>query len=111
MLLEFASYDAEGNRSSIGYAYHGFRPNLVSHLILVTAGGWKKGAQADECFTRMNIGITDLFYKLDRGYLEYSHAHPETKPITMDAPGWDFYLTRSLWQDVLKPYHEAKSAN
>ena len=110
MLLEFASHDAGGNRSAIGYSYHGFRPNLVTHLVLVAAGGWKKGAKADECLSRMNIGITDLFYKLDHGYLDYSKGHPETKPFTIDEPGWDFRLTSSLWQDVLKPYHEAKPA-
>ena len=111
MLLEFASTDAEGSRSSIGYAYHGFRPNLVTHLVLIAADGWKKGAKADECLTRLNIGITDLFYKLEHGYFEYSHARPETKPFTIDATGWDFIFTHSLWQDVLKPYHEGQSAN
>ena len=108
MLLEFASHDREGDRASIGYAYHGFRPNLVTHLVLIAAGGWKKGTKADECLTRMDIGITDVFYKLEHGYIDYSHGHPGTKPFTIDQPGWDILLMRSLWQDVLKPYHESQ---
>ena len=109
MLLEFASRDGHGSRSCAEYCLHGFRPNLVSHLVLVAAGGWNKGPMADECLTRMNIGITDLFYKLEHGYLEYAHGKPETKPFTINQPGWNIPLTRSLWQDVLKPYHEAKN--
>jgi hypothetical protein len=52
MLLEFDSKDAGGPRSSISYAYDGFRPNLTNHVVLLTCGYWKDGPKAQECVAR-----------------------------------------------------------
>ena len=106
MLKEFASHDAEGQRSSIGYSYDGFRPNLVNQIALIVAGQWKPGPDADECIALIDVGTTDLFYKLDNGYLNYSHARGSKKPTTIADPRHDYRITRSLWFDVVRPYHD-----
>lgn len=107
MLMEFNSRDANGARSSAGYAYHGFRPNLANQIVLVAGGYWKKGDAAARCLSLMEVGIPDLFYKLEQGYLDYSKGKGSNRPFTIDAQGWDFAMTRSLWFDVMKPWHEA----
>jgi hypothetical protein len=108
MLLEFDSKDAGGPRSSIHYAYDGFRPNLTNHLIVLIGGYWptSPNPKADEILSKMNVGITDLFYKLDHGYIDYSKAHASKNKFDKSAKGWNFEVQRSLWQDVIKPYHE-----
>jgi hypothetical protein len=108
MLLEFDSKDAGGPRSSITYAYDGFRPNLTNHVVVLAGGYWKPGAKADECVARLNVGITDLFYKLEHGYKDYSKGHGSTNVFDIKTPNWNFACPRSLWEDVLKPYHEAE---
>ena len=105
MLMEFDSNDAKGQRSSVGYAYDGFRPNLTNHIVLVAGGRWQKGEKADKCLELMNVGITDLFYKLQNGYISYSKGKGSAETFDLSERGWDFALTRSLWQDVVKPYH------
>jgi len=105
MLLEFDSMDAGGHRSSITYAYDGFRPNLTNHIVLIAGGYWKNGPKADECLARMNVGITDLFYKLDHGYIDYSKGHASTKPFDIHQKFWNFEFTQSLYNDVVKPWH------
>jgi hypothetical protein len=107
MLLEFDSRDAGGPRSSMGYAYDGFRPNLTNHVVLLAGGYWKAGPKADECLARLNVGITDLFYKLEHGYKDYSKGKGSTEVFDIQKPYWNFVCPRSLWEDVVKPYHEA----
>jgi hypothetical protein len=43
MLAELDSRDAGGPRSSLGYAFTGLRPNLLTHLVLLVGGYWKPG--------------------------------------------------------------------
>ena len=105
MLMEFDSNDANGRRSSAGYAYDGFRPNLTNHLVLVAGGQWKKGEKADKCLELMSVGIDDLFYKLEKGYVNYAKGKGSSEAFDLAERGWDFALTRSLWQDVVRPSH------
>ncbi len=105
MLLEFASQDAGGSRSSITYAYDGFRPNLTNHVVVLVGGYWRPGPKASECLARMDVGITDLFYKLERGYINYSKGRASSDVFDIRKPHWSFAVTRSLWRDVVKPYH------
>jgi len=107
MLLEFASQDAGGPRSSITYAYDGYRPNLTNHVVILAGGYWRPGPKADECLTRLEVGITDLFYKLEHGYRNYSKGHGSTDVFSIRKPHWSFGVTASLWADVVKPYHLA----
>lgn len=109
MLKEFASHDAKGRRSSAGYSYDGFRPNLVNHIVLIAGGYWKAGKDADECLALLEVGVTDLFYKLENGYINYSHGKASKRVYDINTPHHDFALTRSLWQDVVRPYHQAKA--
>jgi hypothetical protein len=106
MLKEFDSKDALGPRSSIHYAYDGFRPNLTNQIVLIASGLWKPGPQADECLALLNVGIPDLFYKLQHGYIDYAKGKAADKPFDQSARGFDFALTRSLWEDVVKPSHK-----
>ena len=55
----------------------------------------------------MNVGITDLFYKLEHGYKDYSKGHGSTAVFDINQREWSFNVSRSLWEDVIKPYHQA----
>jgi hypothetical protein len=105
MLLEFDSKDAGGPRSSAEYAYGGFHPNLITHIVLLAGGYWKNGEQGDECLARMEVGITDLYYKLEHGYHDYSKGHAAARVFDLHR-AWDFEMAHSLWQDVVEPWHQ-----
>ncbi len=104
MLYELDARDGRGPRSSITYAYGGFRPNLMNHVVLIVAGGWRDGPMAEECLALMRIGVDDLFYKLDHGYISYANGKAE-EPIDIDAPWRDFKIMRALWREAVAPAH------
>ncbi len=104
MLLEFDSNDAEGVRSSAEYAYGGHKANLITHAVLLATGLWTPGGTADEIVKRTNVGTTDLWYKLDHGYRDYEHG-ASAGILRSDDPGFGFRYLRSLWNDVVRPYH------
>ncbi|MFW6154845.1 MAG: PKD domain-containing protein [Planctomycetota bacterium] len=105
MLTEFDSGDGGGSRSSAGYAYSGYRPNLINQAVLMAGGYWEEGTRADECLARMPIGIEDLFYKLDHGYRDYANGHCGGDHYMTDD-GHDYYMSKSWWYDVLTRYHD-----
>ena len=112
MLKEFASWDARGPRSSISYAYDGFRPNLANQFALIASGHfdsdnphWKAGLQ------QVKIGNDDLFYKLDHGYVNYAKGKAAKHPVDINAPGHDFKFTRELWYHVMSVYHQRSTRN
>jgi hypothetical protein len=107
MLKELDSNDANGRRSSLLYAYDGFRPNLTNHLVLVAGGLWHPGKYADECLALMQIGIPDLWYKIEHGYRNYAKGRAQGS-LTADSKTHGFAYTRPLWESVLKPYHGLK---
>ena len=109
MLLELDGVDGSGPRSSITYAYTGFRPNLINQLAMIVGGAWEEGEMADECLALIRVGATDLFYKLDHGYISYANGRARGE-TDINHDGWDFKLTRSLWEDVVEPYHRAREA-
>ncbi len=110
MLLEFDSRDAGGARSSAGYASHGFRPNLINQAALICSGHWKKGKVANELIALIDVGATDLHYKLKYGYLNYSKGKASKNPTTLDDNRFDHRLVHALWEDVLKPFHKQKAS-
>jgi len=52
---------------------------------------------------RMNVGATDLWYKLDHGYSNYQKG---VAAGTLDStnPNKGYEFERPLWESVLKPY-------
>lgn len=107
MLKEFDSSDANGKRSSFIYAFDGYRPHMTNQLSLIVAGYWQPtSTTATLAVTRMNIGNTDLWYKAEKGYIGYAKGKAQA---LVDYPSYGgsrgFAYNRSLWDDVLKPYH------
>jgi len=107
MLKEFDGRDAGGSRSSIHYAYDGFRPNLTNHVVVLTGGYWKSGEESDEILSLMDVGITDLEYKLRHGYRNYAKKKGHAFVYDIDNRDFkpSFETTLPLWFEVLKPYH------
>jgi hypothetical protein len=113
MLKEFDSGDAGGARSSGLYSHDGYRVNLVNHLTVLVGGIWQAGARAGSVVARLRIGVPDLWYKLDRGYRDYSKGGPMDIPdgadggsvFRSDNPNFAFSYSRSLWRDVIAPAH------
>lgn len=110
MLAEFDSHDAKGRRSSITYAYDGFRPNLAHHVVLLVGGHWPADGSDADVLQRLDVGITDLAYKLRHGYRNYQHAKGSTEVFTLEKKDWDWSFRTSLplWTDVLWPFHRAR---
>jgi hypothetical protein len=110
MLKEFESLDGGGPRSSLSYSYDGFRPHLTNQLVLIISGYWPKGtAAAIDAAKRMTIGNTDLWYKLEKGYINYSGGRNQGLSGATFAGDFGFAYVSSLWEDVLQPYHELDS--
>lgn len=107
MLREFDGSDSGGPRSSMIYAFDGYRPHLTNQLSLIVAGFWSKSNPITSAAANlMNIGNTDLWYKAEKGYVSYAKGVSQG---TQDYGDWGtshgFVYNRSLWDDVLKPYH------
>ncbi|GAB4461636.1 MAG: hypothetical protein OHK0029_27210 [Armatimonadaceae bacterium] len=107
MLKELDARDANGPRSSTLYSYDGFRVNLVNHLVLVAGGLWESGKMADECVALLQVGIPDLWYKIEHGYRNYAKGKVQGT-LRGDDEKHAFALTRPLWNDILQPFHAKK---
>ncbi|MDF2649152.1 MAG: lyase, partial [Paenibacillus sp.] len=104
MLLEFESADGYGARSSAIYAYGGFKPNLITQGALIATGLWQAEPTVKEILNHMLIGIEDLWYKVEQGYRDYSNGKYHLI-LNNNTPGFSFHYLRSLWDDVIRPYH------
>ncbi len=109
MLKEFDSSDGGGARSAIDYAYDGFRPHQTNQLVLIIGGFWQKGsAPTESAVARMKVGNTDLWYKMGKGYYDWAKASPQgMKDLASFNKDKGFTYVRSLWEDVLLPYHNS----
>ena len=108
MLKEFDGSDANGPRSSIIYAYDGYRPHLTNQLCLIVSGYWPKGTAIEtSTLALVRIGVTDLWYKAEKGYIGYAKGKSQG---LADYNGFGssrgYVYNRSLWDDVLKPYFD-----
>jgi hypothetical protein len=103
MEKEFDSVDAEGQRSSAGYASLGVRADLMNQLVLVVYGDWRDTPASLASVSRVEVGVTDFFYKAERGYRGYSHASDEG--LFQCGADLDCTLTKALWTELLSPYH------
>jgi hypothetical protein len=105
MLKEFDSSDANGARSSSTYAYDGYRVNQTNMYVLIASGYWNKAsAEAASSLSRIKIGATDLWYKLEKGYSNYAKGASRGSD-SLAENGKHFEFTRAIWENVLKPYH------
>jgi hypothetical protein len=108
MFREFDGNDANGSRSSLIYAFEGYRPALTNQLSLIVAGFWQKDTPiTSAAVALMNIGNTDLWYKAEKGYHSYAKGASQGYQDFGDfGTSRGFIYNRSLWDDVLKPYHD-----
>jgi hypothetical protein len=105
MLKEFDSVDANGKRSSTLYSHEGFKGHVVNHFVMLLSGLWTEGPVAEESLKKMTVGATDLFYKIENGYTSYAKGRSQgvMKPTDHGMP-----YSRTIWEDVVKPFHAAK---
>lgn len=104
MLLEFDSSDANGARSSASYAYDGYRPHLSNFLVLYVGGYLRSYPDTlARAATRLNVGVTDLWYKIEQGYIGYAKGKSQGVFGPENASDWGFAYNRAVWEDVVKP--------
>jgi len=109
MLLEFASIDGGGPRSCAGYSYGGIRTNLAKQIAMMVTGHLDyKHPQWKEIFEQIRVGNEDIIFKLEEGYISFSHGKSATQPTAFDGRD-DKTITRDLWQKVVLPYHESQT--
>ncbi len=106
MLLELDGIDGSGPRSSITYAYGGFRPNQINLTLVLLGGYWQEGEVADELLALLEVGGTDLQYKLKHGYRSFHNGSAIREPTHLESPRWELSFRAILpyWEDHLKPY-------
>jgi hypothetical protein len=109
MLKEFDTVDGNGPRSSIIYCYDGYRPHQTNQLVLIIGGYWpKQSPAASDAAGRLRVGNADLWYKMEKGYFDY---HKGMARGLYDLKHFNeikgFGYVRSLWEDVLLPYHDS----
>lgn len=109
MLSEFDAQDAGGKRSSIGYAYDGYRPHQTGMLTLAAGGYWPAPAAdgspdpvAADALKRLDVGVADVEYKLEIGYVNYSKGKGATAAADMSGHGQEYVLP--VWHSVLRPF-------
>ncbi len=107
MLKEFNSVDAGGGRSSIGYAYDGYRPHLTNQLVLIASGLWDQSSATATKTKGKNlvaVGTSDLIYKLEKGYTGFSKGLVEPSE-NITSPDRGYRYTLPIWNDILRPFH------
>lgn len=100
MMLEFASGDAQGPRSSCAYTCHDFVMVSAITAALDTLGMYSVNDPANESHIRkMIVGNDDTIYKLEHGYMSYSlgHGYESHEEKQGSYPIW-----KSLWNET---YH------
>jgi hypothetical protein len=103
-LKEFASSDANGQRSASYYAFDGLKPNLANHLVLFVHGRMVAGSELNTVLDRVAVGSADLFYKVTQGYHNYAKGADDgvyKLPASGVGDGYEFWLP--LWQQVIAP--------
>lgn len=65
------------------------------------------GTQADTIVNRLNVGITDLEYKLQQGYRDYAKGRGSTAIFDINKGVWSYSFNTTLpfWFEVVKSYH------
>jgi hypothetical protein len=105
MLKEFDANDAGGARSSAVYAFDGYRPHMTNLITLVVGGYIKAGsAEAMAAKARLPIGNTDLWYKIEHGYVGYAKGKSQETFDMGRASSWGFAYNRGLWEQGLAPF-------
>ena len=111
MLKEFDSSDGGGARSSLEYCYYGYRSHQTNQLVLIIGGYLQKGnSVTDSAAAKLRIGNTDLWYKMQLGYYDYDKGNNYGFKNFASEQMQAFPYLRSLWEDVLYPYHFSSTA-
>lgn len=106
MLKEFDSVDGGGPRSSAHYAYDGLRPHQTNQLALIVGGLWPAADPvATAAVARMETGNTDFWYKIEKGYSNYSAGKAQGVFDLSLSATYGFVYNRAVWEEVLKPFH------
>ena len=103
-------------RSSMSYAVSGWRVEL-NYLCALAATGYissetsslhsNLSGQTFSAYERIDMGVTDLRYSTDNGWLSTSKGDCSTNKedwtTSFGENKWYFSMTESLWLDFLKP--------
>lgn len=93
MMKEFAAGDGGGLRSSASYNTHNFA-SVTQSLAVASALGYWTLSQDDPLFRLMWVGNTDLIYKNEVGYVNYSLG--QTVGLKSDE-NYPYYLPWKSW--------------
>lgn len=110
MANEFDTVDGNGKRSSASYVTHGYRV-IMNWLSVEMANGTldRSAPEVREMAAQIDIGVTDLIYKSENGYLSYAKGGPpasnnEDWVARKQAVKWGWSYTFGIWTHVLRPY-------
>ena len=104
MLLELHGVDGSGPRSSLTYAFDGFRPNLVNHVTLIVYDALPRSPELDAAFELVRVGTTDLRYKLEHGYRSYANGSDRGVLQLEDGRGHGMEFLAPLYEAVAALY-------
>jgi hypothetical protein len=76
----------------------------VNQISLIVSGYWDR-TKGEKLLDLLEVGIPDLYYKLEKGYINYAKAHAGDKAVTINSPKDDYRIMRFVWEKVVRPYH------
>jgi hypothetical protein len=110
MANEFDTVDGRGKRSSASYVTKGYRV-IMNWLSVEMANGTldRHAPEIQALAAQIDIGVTDLIYKSENGYLSYAKGGPpssnnEDWTARKQAVKWGWSYTFGIWTHVLRPY-------
>jgi len=81
----------------------GVRAHLFNHLVLLVYGHWQDTTASAAGLRRVQVGVTDFFYKAAQGYEGYSHAQDEG--LFQCGADLDCPLNEAFWTQLIAPAH------
>ncbi len=110
MANEFDTVDGKGKRSSASYVTNGYRV-IMNWLGVEMANGTldRSDPEIRALAAQIDIGVTDLIYKSENGYLSYAKGGPpasnnEDWTARKQAVKWGWTYTFGIWTHMLRPY-------
>ena len=99
MCYEFDGVDASGCRSSARYCYDGWCNNILTAASLESFGLWRTKSDKEKIIAKLNVGSSDLLYKLKHGYRD--HKHGKTSDVfAKDLKGIGYIFIKDIYENI-----------
>ncbi len=100
MCYEFKAVDASGCRSSSRYCFEGWWNNIMTAACLQSFGLLPETIEKNELMDRLEIGSSDLIYKLQHGYRDHKNGKSSDN-YDKNLSGLGYMFIKDIYEKVL----------